>query len=461
MPRKKSKGASKIEKALWKKVDSKEIHYENFAEGIEKFYFWVTDFMESTLHYKLSKIEDTSFASVGSSQWGLIEKRKSIQQDKAAQYMGTMGGMIKSMMQIYKELKIIDERLNYYSEADTGSVAAEIALKSLWIDLVEGGAKQPTSVLGLASQVGFVTLPDLFFNITPKDSKSVDKAVDNSKIETNVQVKNILKRKLKQYMTWRDRTKSELATRRYFNIKYLAQHFNVIKMYGDWAKPYLQNIGRLNQKVQEDYSYQLLEGSESTVADIELMGQRKIKERDTEFDKVFPIMVVNFHHRTRPVSAYQQEQHRGSLHIGRVEIKFTSYLANKKGLDDYKNKKKTETLKLLKTVDASMSALLDSPDSKAEFEGYLKEAEGIKEKQAEDEKKVKGKSSFGGFEIFIPEYFKKTQRDARLKSKSSKKPKRGSDDLTDEKSLAKIIAKEDVGTIFKTFKIVHGMLVRS
>jgi len=28
--------------------------------------------------------------------------------------------MIKSMMQIYKELKIIDERLTYYSEADTG-----------------------------------------------------------------------------------------------------------------------------------------------------------------------------------------------------------------------------------------------------------------------------------------------------------------------------------------------------
>jgi len=420
--------------------------------------------MESTLHYKISKIEDTSFASVGSSQWGLIEQRKSIQQDKAAQYMGTIGGMIKSMMQIYKELKIIDERLTYYSEADTGSVAAEIALKSLWIDLVEGGAKQPTSVLGLASQVGFVTLPDLFFNITPKDGKSVDKTVDNAKIETNVQVKNILKRKLKQYMTWRTRTKSELATRRYFNIKYLAQHFNVIKMYGDWAKPYLQNIGRLNQDVQEEYSYQLLEGSESTVADIELMGQRLIKERDSEFEHVFPVMVVKFHHRTRPVSVYQQEQHQGSLHIGRVEIKFTSYLANKKGIENYRNEKKTETLKLLKTVDASMSALLDSPDSKAEFEGYLKEAEGITEKQTKDEKKVKGVSSFGGFEIFIPEYFKKTQRTARLKSKAgkgSKKLKMGSDDLTDERALSKIIAKEDVKTIFKTFKIVHGMLVRS
>ena len=467
MPNKKSKGSSKGEKALWdeQKDKKKEIHYENFSEGIEKFYFWVTDFMESNLHYELKKLQDTSFASVGSAQWGLIEQRKSIQQDKAAQYMGTIGGMTKSMLAIYKELKILDERIDYYTEADKGSVSAEIALKSLWIDLVEGGAKQPTSVLGLASQVGFVTLPDLFFNITPKDEKSVDKAVDNAKIETNVQVKNILKRKLKQYMTWRTRTKEELATRRYFNIKYLAQHFNVIKMYADWAKPYLQNIGRLNQDVQDKYAHQLLEGSESSVADIEIMGVRKIKERDSDFNHVFPVMIVKFHHRTRPISAYQSEQHKGSLHIGRVGITFTTYIANQKGIDNYNEKKKTETLKLLKTVDASLSALLDSPDSKAEFEGYLKEAEGIEEKQKEDEKKVKGPSNFGGFEIFIPAYFKKEGREARAETKSAKTKaivaKKEKEELGSEKSLAKIIAEEDAETIFKTFKIVHGMLVRS
>ncbi|MAG07811.1 hypothetical protein CMI46_03280 [Candidatus Pacearchaeota archaeon] len=467
MSSKRSKGSPKDEKIIWNKQTKlkKEIHYENFSEGIEKFYFWVTEFMENTLHYELEKIQDTSFASVGSAQWGLIEQRKSIQQEKAAQYMGTIGNMTKSMLSIYKELKILDERIDYYTEADKGSVAAEIALKSLWIDLVEGGAKQPTSVLGLASQVGFVTLPDLFFNITPKDEKSVDKAVDNAKIQTNTQVKNILKRKLKQYMTWRTRTKEELATRRYFNIKYLAQHFNVIKMYADWAKPYLQNIGKLNQNVQEKYSHQLLEGSESAVADIEIMGVRKIKERDSDFEHVFPVMLVKFHHRTRPVSAYQSEQHRGSLHIGRVDITFTPYLANQAGIDKYNEGKKTETLKLLKTVDASLSALLDSPDSKVEFEGYLKEAEGIEDKQKEDEKKVKGPSSFGGFEIFIPEYFKKDAKERRAKVKSGKSKtvasKKKKEDASNEEALVRIIAKEDVETIFKTFKVVHGMLVRT
>ena len=142
MSSKRSKGSSKGEKVIWDKQTKlkKEIHYENFSEGIEKFYFWVTEFMENTLHYELEKIQDTSFASVGSAQWGLIEQRKSIQQEKAAQYMGTIGNMTKSMLSIYKELKILDERIDYYTEADKGSVAAEIALKSLWIDLVEGGA---------------------------------------------------------------------------------------------------------------------------------------------------------------------------------------------------------------------------------------------------------------------------------------------------------------------------------
>jgi len=455
----------KLFKVFNKPAGKKELHYENFTEGIEKYYFWVTDFMEKNLHYDLSKIQDTSFASVGSAQWGLIEQRKSIQQDKAAQFLGTIGQMTKSMLGIFKELKILDERIGYYKDADAGNVAAEISLKSLWIDLVEGGAKNPTSVLGLSSQVGFVTLPDFFFKITPKDLQDVDKIIDSAKIQTNTQVKTILKRKLRQYMSWRERTKSELSTRRYFNIKYLAQHFNTIKMYADWAKPYLENIGRLNQDIQEKYSHQLLEGSESAIADIELMGIRKIKARDSEFEYVYPAMIAKFHHRTRPVSAFQSEQHKGSLHIGRVEITFKTFVLTQREIDAYREKKKTDTLKLLKRVDASLSALLDSPDSKAEFEGYLREADGLDKKMEDQPNESKKPFIFpglGSFEIFVPDYFKKSQRDKRKKSKKGKEKRiaeKGG--ASEERALAKNIAKEDAETIFNTFKIVHGMLRRN
>jgi hypothetical protein len=367
------------------------------------------------------------------------------------------------MLGIFKELKILDERIGYYRDADAGNVAAEISLKSLWIDLVEGGAKNPTSVLGLASQVGFVTLPDFFFKITPKDLQDVDKTVDSAQLQTNNQVKTILKRKLRQYMSWRKRTKEELNTRRYFNVKYIAQHFNTIKMYADWAKPYLENIGRLNQDLSGKYSHQLLEGSESAIADIELMGVRKIKARDSEFEHVYPVMVTKFHHRTRPVSAFQSEQHKGSLHIGRVEITFKTFVLNQKEIDAYKEKKKTDTLKLLKRVDASLSALLDSPDSKAEFEGYLREADGLDAKMEEQPTESKKPFVFpglGSFEIFLPTYFKKSK-----KNKTSKKSKLESANnknvISEEKDLAKSIAKDDADTIFNTFKIVHGMLTRN
>ena len=118
---------NKLMKVFNEPTGEKELHYENFAEGIEKYYFWVTDFMEKNLHYNLDKIQDTSFASVGSAQWGLIEQRKSIQQDKAAQFLGTIGQMTKSMLGIFKELKILDERIGYYKDADAGNVAAEIS----------------------------------------------------------------------------------------------------------------------------------------------------------------------------------------------------------------------------------------------------------------------------------------------------------------------------------------------
>ena len=57
------KGSPKGKKVIWDEQTKlkKEIHYENFSEGIEKFYFWVTEFMESTLHYELEKMAHTIF----------------------------------------------------------------------------------------------------------------------------------------------------------------------------------------------------------------------------------------------------------------------------------------------------------------------------------------------------------------------------------------------------------------
>tara|TARA_Y100000034_G_scaffold67949_1_gene81983 strand:+ start:3490 stop:4821 length:1332 start_codon:yes stop_codon:yes gene_type:complete len=438
---------------LPKPVDSKEIVYENFQEGIERFYFWIIDFVENTLKYEITKTEDSFLTSVGSAQWGLLEQRKGLQQDKAAQFLANIGGMIKSMMQLYKELTIIDERLGYYEEASKGNQSAERSLKSLWVDLVEGGGKNPTSVIGLAQQVGFVTLPDLFFNINPKNKRDIDGLVE--KVETNKQLKMVLGRKLHQYIEWKERTKSEIDTRRHFSIKYLAQHFSVIKMYLDWVKPYLKNIKKLEQEGGKP-SHELLEGSEGSVTDIEVLCTRKIKGRLDgklrNFEQAFPVLLLKFHHRTRPVTAFQNEYQKGAIHLGRVEMTFEAYGLTKKNVENYRKAKDLNAFEMLSSIDSSMKALLEHEDSRKDFEGYLKEARDIKE-----EKTKKKKSVFKGFGSLVPKISVRSK-----KTKVSKTAQKKIRKITStEKKISKQLSKADLSTLYDTFKIKHGMITET
>ena len=229
-----------------KNKNKRVIHYENFNESLEKFYFTIINILENNLGYEnIDKVNESFTASINSSQWGLMEQRKSIQQDKVSGYLATIGKLIKDMVLIYKEIKIMDERISFYEKSgyslDKGkliidetidekkSEPSEKALKDLWISLVEGGGQNATSVYGLAQQVGFVTLPDFFFKLNPQKDSDISKIVD--KIETNTQVKTVLKRKLQQYIAWKERTYAEIKTRRDFQKNYLKQHFNTIKLY--------------------------------------------------------------------------------------------------------------------------------------------------------------------------------------------------------------------------------------
>ncbi len=397
-----------------KPIVKNEIHYENFQEGIEKFYFTIVDIIED-MGYTINKTEDQFLTSPGSAQWQVFEQRKAVQQEKASQYLANIGRMTKDMMVLYRELKIQDERLGFYKESDKGSDSAELSLKSLWIDLVEGGSKNPSSVLGLAHQVGFITLPDLFFRLNPKTSDEVDKQVN--KVETNTQVKNVLKRKLTQYVHWKERTYQELTTRRHFNIKYLAQHFDVIKMYLEWVKPYLKNVKHLTQQSEKGKAYQLLQTSESSISDIEIVAKAKDIDAVTEYKHVFPIIMIKFHHRTRPVMAYQgHEYSKGAIQLGRIECEIEGYAVTQTEYEDYLKAKEGEVLEILSSVDKSMSVFLSDKNSKEDFEAYLAEARNKNEESKTDEKKKSG----------LLEMFK-------IKRRSKNKSDAGSKDNEEEK----------------------------
>lgn len=354
---------------------------ESMTSGVEKHYFWVLRFMrEKPAHglgfEKVLKVRDIFDASVTSSFHGHIGQKLSAVQQQAQQQLGTIAGMLKSIYPIVREIRISDERLQYYKDSLAGSESAEIALKSIWIEMVEQGMQNPNSVYALATKVGFLTLPDLFFSINPKNGrKGLDDAIKSlGKQGTNKKVCDVLAKRLYAYYDWREKTYHELTHTYNFKLKYLRQHYESIKLYMNWVRPYLKMVNQV--KMKGDYSdADLVSAFETSKLEVELLGQ-KIEG----FNKYFPVLLVKMIHVTRPELNYTPQGQKQPVHVGRVEIMIEPYVVKKEEIDQYLNEKDKEDIELLSSLDAAMISLKD------DLKKYLKEAN---EKFAEDEKKTK------------------------------------------------------------------------
>ncbi|MAG47228.1 hypothetical protein CL617_01365 [archaeon] len=459
----------KEEDILGDAINKLYIEVDETGSGVEKFYFWILTFIRSTppsgislpnYQYKISKIKDIFSASETGAYFGNIEQRKGLQQEKVAQYMATLGKMTRDLFQIIRELRIIEERLTYYDRSTPKDKdgkpiedweEAEIALKSIWIDLVEGGSKNPTSVLGLGSQVGFVILPDLFFTIHPQNRKKVKYDMGElAKRGINRKIREVLGRKLWQYLDWKEKTGKEIRTRKNFVLKFLRQHYNVMKMYITWLKPYLRNIKKL-QGNQEDYA-EVVTGFDTSKIELEILAKKE--KTGKEKQNVFPCILVKFDYTAIPQMAYQEEYQRGAVHSGNSKIWFEAYTLTDEQINKYKKQKDDEDMELIASVYESMDSL------KEDLKKYLEE-EGEKW-HSEDEKKEEEKknsllsffpdmydnfsSIFKGFkEIFTPNIKSETQKQqAHWKFK-------------DEEAEAKSNAEIGLWILYDVFKKAHRM----
>ncbi len=433
--------------------------WESSSVNMEENYFWVLNHMTEDLSYsKVDKITDIFAASEGSAFFGASGQKLAAQQDRAAQYLRGVGEMIKQLFQIVRELRMIGERLVPYEftekkEGKKISKSADATLKSIFIDLVEGGSKNPSSVYGLASQVGFIALPDLFFNVIVHDEKDVDEKVNELK-GYNAQVKTKLRQKLFAYINWKKQTHSELTNRRKFQLKYLRQHWAVIKMYMAWIKPYLKNIKRLT--MNEDFldSPELIGAFETSMTEIEILSSKDKK------DGYHPVLLATFRYRTRPQMQARVEYQQGPHHTGRWELELRAYAWTEKRIEDYKNMKEREDIELLGMLDTHLADIMDS--FAGDLEEFLKEAgEEIEMEEEEEPKKKKQTglkalkevaspftSIFGGLnELFgsvvpinIGDLFKSD-------SKGSGNPKKAAG-----------TSGGDLQTIFKNFRKARGMI---
>lgn len=381
----------------WPKPINKYIlTYEAYNQSLEEVYFWVLHHLRYGLQIsEFDKITDAFAAGLNSAFGGGSQQRLGINQDRISNYLGTIGKLTKELFQIVREIRIIDERLDLYNASmKKKSHAAEITLKGYWVDMVEGGGKNPASVYGMASQIGFVTLPDVFFGAPANlDPDKVDDYVN--KLEYNRKLREVLARKLKAYHTWKKHTFKELSSRRRFTIKYLRQHYNAIKLYMDWVKPYLRNVKRLTMdQTKFEKQPELTATFDSALTELEVLAKAKA-------GNYYSVILVNFFFKTKPEMSYVNEGYnRGPHHNGSLQITFRSYAWTQEDIDNYKKFRREEEFELIGEVDESLKEAIAHLGD--EFINYLEEAGekdimGTKREEKKEGKKPKRESILDPF----------------------------------------------------------------
>lgn len=360
--------------------------YEITDLSLEEPYFWVLGEFKEFFHHTI-KVEDSFAAAENSAFFGITQQRLGAQQDKISQFLATTGKMVKELFQMVRELRILDERLTYYGESEEElskemykrDKSSEITLKGIFVDLVQGGGKNPASIYGMSRELEFITLPDLFFDAPPfKNKEELDQHINALRKNFNENVVRVLVRHTRQFMEWKKRTHKEHANRKVFMLKYLSQHYDIIKMYLAWLKPYLRSVRQLSLKEASRDSPDLISSFEGSLMDIELIGHN---------NKMSHCVMVTFNYRTRPHMKFVQEGYnRGPVHTGQMQMTVRVYDWKKSQIKLYQKMKEQENFELLGDVSSSVLTSMQSLGD--ELQNYLDEARG-KKKENEKKKPVK------------------------------------------------------------------------
>lgn len=457
------------------------VEYYQPAEAVEPLYYYCHQLARDLQFVDFIKITDVFAATEQSAMYGAAQQRLGLAQDRVAQYLRVINDMVKGLFQIIRELRILDERLSYYDRStEKGPMGqqAEITLKGLWIDLVEGGAKNPASVLGLSQQLGFAVLPELFFSqhrkplvkVQADDPEAEAKRSDDIKEKSmelaqritdlafNNKAKEVLARKLTQFYVWKDSTERELRWRRTFMIKYFRQYYATIKLYISWARPYLKQLRRLQLDVSKIDEATLVSAFEGSMIELEVLMRKPVSNKNP----FYAVVLLTVEHTTQPKLSFAVEGgfHRGPLHTGRTFLTWRSYAWTDEDIKNYRRYRETQDFELLSSVDSTLAAALGSVEG--EIKAYLEElGEEFAKKKAPEKEKKETLDLLeplryvveGFWEPIKPLY---TGPDDWLRDVFGAKPKSG-DSKGDYNDAVKGV-KGGCWNLYKLFKNAHGLL---
>ncbi|MBN1644773.1 hypothetical protein JW851_01870 [Candidatus Woesearchaeota archaeon] len=423
-----------------KPINKYRIVYESPHSSIEPYYY----FVYHNLHYSfgfpiIDKITDIFTASEHSSFYGAAAQRLGLAQDKVSQYMAAIGQFIrKDLFQLIRDLRWLDERLDFHEKAreytKQGKLkddSAEITLKGIWTDMVDGvvqGQRVSANVFQMAQQLQFTSLPDFFFSMHPQKREEINKMVDA--LDTTLNLKSVLKRKLSDFLNWKDANYKELKVRKNFELKYLRQHYNIINMYLQWIKPYMKHMANLRGDIEKTDAAELISAFEGSMVEIEILGQR-LEEGNK---KVYTCILETLDYRTRPSLSYQQEAgfHRGPIHMGEMKLTYRAYAWTRKQIEAFKKMKQKEDMEMFEQISSGVKATMDA--IREDLDKYLKQAEGAQEKETRPKQKPeallspfasvgKGFADFVGMFVPVPGSPTAKAEKEKIKKEASKAAK--------------------------------------
>lgn len=393
--------------------------YDSLSEGLEPVYFWLLDFMQDKgpggQGMSVKKGAEQFEASASSGYFGELGQRATLMQKQAMEYLGAINQVIKSIIQLIYDLKEFEIRLKMYDDLKLDNEetrrAASYALKGVWMDQVDI-RKGKGSINMLVQDLSFVTLRDAFFVINEislyeiKDEKKRQEEIlkEVKNLDLNERVKNVLAKKVYEYLQWKSLSEKEIRNR--FNVEkaYLKSQFGTLKLYASWVKPYLLTAQKL--KMTEFNTANIIAAFSNMEMHLSLIGKREVSANSAEsklpanykfiekdIQKYYYVLMVDMIFRSVP-SAVQGQSGRHYVHSGRTDIEFKSFVMTKEEADAL------DAMELYEDLDLVEDWVQNSLDAvKEDLDHFLEDKKPpVDSKENKEDKKKKKKKLLEGFD---------------------------------------------------------------
>lgn len=429
--------------------------YDSPTETLEPIYFFILDLM-SDFGFSTDKMVDNFNSSPGSAHFGEMSQKATYAQQQGSKLMGDINTVLRSIINIIYDLREWKIKLqsyeDLYSSDKSKSEAARLSLKQVWMDKVDA-QKGNSSLKAMAfGQAGFNTLVDAFLIVNDETLKGPD----GKEIDLNDIVKRIVKARIAEFNHWIKYSESELKKRFEIEKTYLKSQVNSLKLYSNWAKPYLKAAEEL-QTSDMGRNPALVKMFNTMILELTLFSKRKAKGEYPPGIKYKPkrqfyeVILMDFNFRGMP-----QRTQQGYVAGGKATITYRGYVLNDDEIKEiYEAFDKSDVHNAMNFIDGVAKESLDHLTEDIDF--FLSD-----EKEEKEKKEKKDKSSdtsnpfvalFGGYGGSNPF--------GGLFGKKSKDKKVSSFDLNMEKKyIIPHVGRSAVATTFQLFEIykkVHGM----